>query len=494
MGAKERHFYYNKRQGSNTHMNAGGRRPNNSFDREMEQTNSTMESRVAGRFYRSSDKKLFLKSNRSYKCLYANGHRNLKTPKLDNSKILDILCTQCQSIEHQILRLREETQITLEEYLKRYKFTQQILDCLYRHHEVVYEALVFGSSMNGLGFKDSDIDLRLRPLRKLNNHTYEPDTDNDGLVDRVLRDIAYQTTRCSPAIGEFVPSSRCPLAKLTFFREYSEPISLSRYKLREENLIKELQYDISLASSSPPLGIFNTLFLRFLCDLEPKFHLLAIAIRYWSKTRKLIVRGRLSSYALVNMLVYFCQTLDPPLLPTVDYMRKVSLKSQDAKDGKNRDPLKCLTQIEWQCIVCLDVKKYKRSTNSEPLGLLLLKFFEFYLKFPYETQIITIRPGEALTHNEFKESSQFHPNFPIKQFLNIQDPFELSHNLTTGMNADHFKKFIETIRMSYDTLFEQLMNNYAKPSHLSNRRWGIAVLFYKTKPAERSKPKESQKQ
>ena len=51
--------------------------------------------------------------------------------------------------------------------------------------------------------------------------------------------------------------------------------------------------------------------------------------------------------------------------------------------------------------------------------VLLLKFFEFYLKFPYSTHIITIRPGRALSHQEFKESPKFHQRFPIKSLNQV---------------------------------------------------------------------------
>lgn len=398
---------------------------------------------------------LFEKKIRKHPCYFESARRLLDLDKLDQARIQDWLAYDCQTIENQIIKIRDKTSLTQDDYRKRFEFTQMILDCLYKHHEIPYEGILFGSSVNGLGFKDSDVDLRLRPLKFISEDCFEPIVYDSDMVDQTLRNIAFQTTRCCPALGEFVPSSRCPIAKLTF---------LTGNPYNKASLKEGFSYDISLSSSNS-LGSFNSIYLRLLCIIEPKFHLMACTLRYWSKVHKLIVSGYLSSYALINMLIFFCQMTTPPLLPTVDYMRQSYLDKQiDRREGQH---LPSVSQVEWHCLVDFDRKSYPRSTNDEPLCLLLLRFFEFYLTFNYSNNIITARPGRALSHEEYKQSSQFHPKFPIKDYLNIQDPFDMKHNLTSGMTGEHFRKMMITMRYSYERLFQEILCNFSRPECLN---------------------------
>lgn len=424
---------------------------------------------IHGRKISRQDRDLFHHRERKPDCLIRPGQQYLEIHPLDRKHIWDVLNNSCDTIEHQFIALRKCVQLTNEDYRRRYMFTQCLLTCLYRHHNVVYQGILFGSTVNGLGFRDSDIDLRLRPLRQVDPQgTYEPVTLDEDMVDRILRNIAHQTTKCSPAFGEFVPSSRCPIAKLIFVK----PDTVKNNPPEDS-----LKYDISLSTSNP-LSSFNSLLLRFLCDLEPKFHLLATVLRYWSVQHDLIIPGHLSSYALVNMLIHFCQAIEPPLLPTIDKMRDLYFeKCLDEEDG-TKPSGRGLTKLEWQCLVCFRKEFYKPSKNTEPLCVLLLKFFEFYLKFPYSTHIITARTGRALDHKEFSQSNQYDRRFRIKQFINIQDPFDLKHNLTAGMQGRYFKYFMITLRYSYERLFQELLNNFSKGFMQKKRQsWGLNVLF-----------------
>lgn len=426
---------------------------------------------IYGRKISRQDRGLFHQQGRTSDCLMKLGQQYLEIHPLDHKHIRDVLNYSCDTIEHQFIALRKCIQLTNEDYQRRFMFTQCLLTCLHRHHNVVYQGILFGSTVNGLGFRDSDIDLRLRPLKLVDGRgTYEPVTLDEDMVDRILRNIAHQTTKCSPAFGEFVPSSRCPIAKLIFVKPHT---------VKNNPPEDSLKYDISLSTSNP-LSSFNSRLLRFLCDLEPKFHLLATALRYWSIKHDLIVPGHLSSYALVNMLIYFCQVIEPPLLPTIDKMRDLYFEHCSEKEDSEKPCRKGLTKLEWQCLVCFRKEFYKPSTNTEPLSVLLLKFFEFYLNFPYSTHIITARTGRALDHTEFLQSNQYDTRFQIKQFINIQDPFDLKHNLTAGMQGLYFKYFTILLRFSYERLFQELLNNFSRGlSSKKNQQfqWGLNVLF-----------------
>lgn len=434
--------------------------------------------------FNKRDRAIFLHTARSENCFYKHAKNLLTVAKINPFQIQEKLVA-CQSIEHQIVALRSLIQLSRKDYEQRYLFTELLLTCLHRHHNVIYEGMLFGSTVNGLGFHDSDVDLRLRPLQNIGEDEYgpvfEPIQYDKDMVERVLRDIAFQTTRCCAASGAFVPSTRVPVAKLVFL------------DIQRKRPIESLKYDISLSSTNP-FGTLNSRYLRFLCHLEPKFHLLASVLRYWSTVHELIVPGYLSSYALVSMLIFFCQTIEPPLLPTINQMRDLELDKNFP--GRAPSEKKGMTQAEWSCIICLREDLYTPSTNTEPLAVLLLKFFEFYLNFPYSTHLITTRPGRALTFEEYQSSAQFHPKFKIKSFLNIQDPFDLAHNLTSGMDGRHFHLFMTTMRFSYERLFKELLNNFSRPPSKNlvdnkvrmannltlysyNKPWGLLNIFTK---------------
>lgn len=420
------------------------------------------------------EKNLFLRWPRNSSCLGRSfpslvSEKNFPSTADITSKLAD-----CTTMEHQIVKLRELLQQNKEDLICRYKMIVSLLDCISTHHEIYYEGILFGSSINGLGFRDSDVDLRLRPLRNTGPGMYEPILFSEDMTRLALRDISTQTCRCyRPTIGVFVPSSRCPIAKLKFYES-----KLDHENISKQNIYREaIQFDVSLSSENP-LGSFNSCFLRFLCALEPKFHLLAMVIRYWFKQQDLIQAGLMSSYAIVNMLVLFCQTLCEPLLPSLEHMQHLfhSLQSQnsDIIVSKNLG----ITRIESLCSICMDTSQYQKSRNKEPLVVLLAKFFKYYSDFPYSSHIISIRGGRPVLLEDFISSDFYDSKFPInKDFMNIQDPFDLKHNLTGGSSAEYMVEYLYKIRKTFMLMSSELENNFKIPSE--KQIWGLNRLFVK---------------
>lgn len=449
---------------------------------------------IFGRKIKRTDIATYEKVRRGYRCLYDKIKNSIPIEHLDHAVIRYELAHNCRNIEEQIIHLRSLICMQSKDYSKRVFIIKEFLNCLLRHHGVVYEGLLFGSSISGLGFKDSDLDLRLRPLLEVDVDLLEPIEHDRASVENILKNIAYQTAKCSPAFGYSAPGGRCPLAALQFVRSSVEP---ERIKYCDNVCIEQgIKLDVSMLARNS-LGSFNSKYIRFLCHLEPKFHLLAIVLRYWSKSHDLIQQGRLSSYALLTMLIFFCQNISPPLLPTVDKMRETYFRDLDI-DVKSDSKIRIgMLRQEWNCLISFSKKSYEPTKNSEPLCVLILKFFEFYLNFPYSTTgIMTTRTGQYVNHNEFKASLLFDDQFPVKTILNIQDPFDLSHNVTCGMTSAFFKKFLLTTRYSYERLFTEL-GTFTKPTDLTRKSklannnqddndnldrlesWGLNVIFYR---------------
>ena len=74
------------------------------------------------------------------------------------------------------------------------------------------------------------------------------------------------------------------------------------------------------------LAVRNTELLNYYANMDQRVRALIYAIRHWGKVRQLAgsVRAgpRLSNYALSLMVVYYLQTTNPPVLPTVDQLRE----------------------------------------------------------------------------------------------------------------------------------------------------------------------------
>jgi DNA polymerase sigma len=65
------------------------------------------------------------------------------------------------------------------------------------------------------------------------------------------------------------------------------------------------------------LAVYNSELVYTYCQIDQRFHILAIILKYWAKKVGIIgaAYGYLSSYALVLMIIAFLQSRNPPVLP-----------------------------------------------------------------------------------------------------------------------------------------------------------------------------------
>lgn len=431
--------------------------------------------RLSGRKVPRHLRSRFESAPRGLHCLNKYCGNYMYVERLDYVMIRNQLNSKCPTIEHQMIAIRKLTHLTQEKFNIRLSFVKEFLNCLLQHHDTVYEGTVFGSSINGLGFIDSDVDLRLNPMKFYKDcELLEPMPYNGQEIENTLRNIANQTTICNPCFGEYVPSSRCPVAKLTFYTGNAR----SKYRTKEQvkSLKKGVSCDVSMLTGNTLVGL-NSKLIRFYCFFDPKFHILAYVVKYWAHIHELIKPGQLSSYALINMLIFFCQQLNDPLIPTVNNMRDKYF--QNLKQSENAKLAKALVKIEWNCLVCFQKGYYQGfGKNKELISILLLKFYEFLMNFNYSKHIISIASGKHMTIDEYQASDSYHSSFPIKGFINIQDPFDHTHNLTAGMEQKHFEYMIDIISHSYEKLFLELLNNFDRPDCSKTvRDWGLTTIL-----------------
>lgn len=179
-----------------------------------------------------------------------------------------------------------------------------------------------------------------------------------------------------------------------------------------------LHGDVSLSNR---LALHNSRFLSLCSELDERVRPLVYTIRCWAQGRGLSGSGPLlNNYALTLLVIYFLQTRDPPVLPTVSQL------TQKAGEGE---------QVEvdgWDCSFPRDASNLEPSTNKESLSCLLAQFFSCVSCWDLRGSLLSLREGLALPvappPSDRWEGLRLGP-------MNLQDPFDLSHNVAANVTS-----------------------------------------------------------
>ncbi|XP_053418249.1 speckle targeted PIP5K1A-regulated poly(A) polymerase isoform X2 [Nycticebus coucang] len=180
-----------------------------------------------------------------------------------------------------------------------------------------------------------------------------------------------------------------------------------------------LHGDVSLSNR---LALHNSRFLSLCSELDERVRPLVYTLRCWAQGRGLSGSGPLlNNYALTLLVIYFLQTRNPPVLPTVSQL------TQKAGDGE---------QVEvdgWDCSFPRNASRLEPSTNVEPLSSLLAQFFSCVSCWDLRGSLLSLREGQALPvagvlSSNLWEGLRLGP-------MNLQDPFDLSHNVAANVTS-----------------------------------------------------------
>ncbi|XP_040211440.1 terminal uridylyltransferase 7 isoform X6 [Rana temporaria] len=296
------------------------------------------------------------------------------------SQILDQVCMQCytdfspSALEG---KAREHIRQDLEDFIRR-DFHGARLN-------------LFGSSKNGFGFIESDLDICL---------TFDGLETAEGLDSiRTIEELARHL-RKHQGLRNILPitTAKVPIVKF--------------YHVRSG-----LEGDISLYNT---LALHNTRLLASYAAIDPRVKYLCYIMKVFTKVCDIgdASRGSLSSYAYTLMVLYFLQQRDPPVIPVLQEIYLDSHKPEKLVDGWNVyffDKLDELAKY-WP-----DYGKNKESPGELWLGLL-----RFYTEdFDFKEHVISIRRKSLLT--TFKKQW-------TSKYIVIEDPFDLNHNLGAGLS------------------------------------------------------------
>ncbi|KAM6105328.1 LOW QUALITY PROTEIN: terminal uridylyltransferase 7 [Pterocles gutturalis] len=296
------------------------------------------------------------------------------TPKF--SDILDQVCVQCyydfapNIVEDQA---REHIRQNLENFIRQ-DFPGTKLN-------------LFGSSKNGFGFKQSDLDICM---------TMDGLETAEGLDCIKISEVAKVLKKQSGLRNVLLTTAKVPIVKFL--------------------CQSGLEVDISLYNT---LALHNTRLLSSYAAIDPRVKYLCYTMKVFTKICDIgdASRGSLSSYAYTLMVLYFLQQRNPPVIPVLQEIYQEPKKPEILVDGWN---VYFFDKIEELSAVWPDCE------NTESVGQLWLGLLRFYTEeFDFKEHVICIRRKNLLT--TFKKQW-------TSKYIVIEDPFDLNHNLGAGLS------------------------------------------------------------
>ena len=111
-------------------------------------------------------------------------------------------------------------------------------------------------------------------------------------------------------------------------------------------------------------------------SVDPRVPQLVFIVRAWAKAKALTAGRYLISYALTLMVLYFLQTQDPPVIPSLQqgfesWIKHQSDSSNQESQGHQESLVEELesTMIDnWNCSFFTDVTRLSSSNNNKSLS------------------------------------------------------------------------------------------------------------------------------
>ncbi|XP_076635181.1 poly(A) RNA polymerase gld-2 homolog A isoform X1 [Colletes latitarsis] len=278
-----------------------------------------------------------------------------------------------------------------------------------------YGLFLVGSTMNGFGSDNSDVDMCL-----LVRHT-EMDQRNEaiGHLDQILKCLK----RCG-------------------FIEQLELIQAKVPILKFHDSIQNLEVDLNCNNA---VGIRNTHLLYCYSQIDWRVRPLVLVIKLWAQSQNIndAKNMTISSYSLVLMVIHFLQCgVNPPVLPCLHSLYK-------GKFTPHTD-IHCIDILEK-----LDIPaSVLRPKNWQPLGDLLVEFFRYYVIFDFNQYAISVRLANKIPIEECRRARSYKNDPHQWKYLCIEEPFDLTNTARSVYDPDVFARIKHVFDCTYQNLKE----------------------------------------
>ncbi|XP_072020256.1 poly(A) RNA polymerase, mitochondrial-like [Amphiura filiformis] len=305
----------------------------------------------------------------------------------------------------------------------------------------------FGSSVNGFGKRNCDVDMYLDralprgivPVRKRRTDSYELRYNEDAassdrvgtqLTLKAVSDYLRKVPQCYGVTN--ILHATCPLIK---FRHYTTGLPCD---LTADNR----------------LGLTSTELLYLYNQLDVRLPQLVFFVRHWARVNHItnVHPGSwITNFPLTLLVIFFLQTRTPAVVPSLDYLCSIATKVERSK----------VKGIDTTFVG--DISKVPVSKNTQSVEDLLQEFFHFCATFDFSRHTLSVRRGQAIPHSLTEKFS-----------LLVENPFETHLNTSKNVKENIVNLIRDTAR---ESLRVMELTDHANPSSSSDKTWGLPLLY-----------------
>ncbi|XP_012238563.1 poly(A) RNA polymerase gld-2 homolog A-like isoform X2 [Bombus vosnesenskii] len=278
-----------------------------------------------------------------------------------------------------------------------------------------YGLFLVGSTMNGFGSDNSDVDMCL-----LVRHT-EMDQRNEaiGHLEQILKCLK----RC-----DFIEQLELIQAKVPILKFYDS--------------IQNLEVDLNCNNA---VGIRNTHLLYCYSRIDWRVRPLVLVVKLWAQSQNIndAKNMTISSYSLVLMVLHFLQCgVNPPVLPCLHSLYK-------GKFAPHTD-IHCI-DIQEELNIPVSILRPK---NRQTLGELFVEFFRYYVMFDFNQYAISVRLANKIAIEECRRARSYKNDPHQWKYLCIEEPFDLTNTARSVYDPDVFARIKHVFDCTYQNLKE----------------------------------------
>ena len=294
-----------------------------------------------------------------------------------------------------ITKYYKENKLAKSRKVEIMRFIEELRDLLAKSlGDAEIKLTSFGSVVNGFGTADCDLDLCLKSTKLSAEGHIRKLSEN-------LRNFEFKT--------ECVINAKVPIVKF-------------------EHASSGYKGDISFGNC---LALRNSEMLNTYASLDKRVPRLGLYLKHWAKQNRLnsSPHGSFSSYSLIVMLIHYLQRgCQPPVLP---FLQELAAEEPREKLEGWDVTFARLSPAEWE----------KR--NKQTLAELFRGFMRYYSGvFDASFDVVQIRSSSPLHKMDKRDGTRRWNQFTFC----VEDPFDLSHNLTAGIKTEVYLLFLTRIR------------------------------------------------
>lgn len=312
------------------------------------------------------------------------------------------------NFDSNLQKFYEQNLITPELALKHDNIVRQLNDTIKEETGLDCLLQLFGSTVNDLGSRDSDLDICLT----INNNPTGKGIDCVEILKQVQEALIKDEFTCNI---EAILSARVPILK---FRYMDCDVDLSMYNL---------------------CALYNSKLLKAYAQIDPRVPQLFSLVKKYAKACGIAdaSRGSLSSYAWSLMVVHYLQHTSPPILPV---LQETSGNSRESVIGVNG----------WNVWFDESYDPSIASPNNLSITQLLKGFFLYFGTFNFALHVVSIR--------KFNLFTRYQKNWH-NCMMAIEDPFELTYNLASRLDDSMATYIINSFAQAFRH-FLRIQRNY----------------------------------